>query len=518
MILKQGILEKLNSFEPHLLDTLLPKKFPLPLLAFAVPLLIRLIPEVLMGPYLVGFDTMAYYVPTTTLWLHGGISLGSFIATAPLLYSFTAGLTLASGSVLLVLKVFPSVLLGLLGLAMYFFARRGLGWSPTKSLVPALVGTLYFVALRISWDALREELALIFFFVALTLLLVNSAKPKLSWKGYAAFSLALVAVVLSNQVIAAIVLGVLLFTVVHKFVRRSRVEATRIILFSIPAVVLFFATFYLSPAVPEYRLIFGFPSTTDGWLALFGYSSYRAMLATEAGFVIYCFLPLLPLALLSVKRFSNFQMRSWVILVFATCFVPMVSPSDLRVAMLLVYPLAFYATEGLSALKTIRWKRYNTNLLRIGLVYLMLVTAVFSLGFMVMTPQNPFPYFNLGTNAYIYTIPSSMLQNTVSISDCKSTVTALSWLKDNMTGNAVLLVHRAFYGWAISTFNPDQLIMYEFGNPLDAAATASQQGYSQIYLIWWVNGKGWDGQPTVASAFHEIYQSGEIAIYSYVPN
>jgi hypothetical protein len=94
-------------------------------------------------------------------------------------------------------------------------------------------------------------------------------------------------------------------------------------------------------------------------------------------------------------------------------------------------------------------------------------------------------------------------------------VNALNWLKDNMTGNSVLLVHRVFYGWAISKFNPDQLIMYEFGNPLDAAATATQQGYSQIYLIWWVNGKGWDGQPTVAPAFHQIYQSGDIAIYEY---
>lgn len=491
------------------------KKFLLPLLAFAIPLLIRLIPEVLMGPYVVGFDTMAYYLPTTTLWLHGGISLGSFIATAPLLYSLTAGLTLTSGSLILVLKVLPSVLLGLLGLSMYVYARRGLGWSPTKSLIPALVGTLYFVALRISWDALREELALIFFFVVLTLLFVNSKKEKFSWKGYAAFSLALAAVVLSNQVIAAIVLGVLLFTVLYKFIKRSHIEATRTILFSLPAVILFFVTFYLSPAVPEYRLIFGFPTTTDGWLALFGYPSYQAMLGAEAGFVVYCFLPLLPLALLSVKRFKNFQMRSWVVLTFAACFVPMVSPSDLRVVMLLVYPLAFYATEGLSRLKSIRWKRHGISSLRIGLVYLMLVTAVLSLGFMVMTPQNPFPYFNPEINAYIYTIPSSMLQNTVSITDCKSTVNALNWLKDNMTGNSVLLVHRVFYGWAISKFNPDQLIMYEFGNPLDAAATATQQGYSQIYLIWWVNGKGWDGQPTVAPAFHQIYQSGDIAIYEY---
>ena len=472
-----------------------------------------------MGPYVVGFDTMAYYTSTTTLWLHGNVTIASFIATAPLLYTLIIGFVLSGGSVVLVLKVLPSVLLGFLGLAMYGYARRGLGWSPKKSIVPALVGTLYFVALRVSWDAFREELALIFFFVVLMLLVTKAGESgKFSWKRYAAFSLALSAVVLSNQVVAVLVLGVLLFTVIYKLVRESRVDAVRLIMFSLPAVLLFFLIFYLSPAVPEYRLIFGFPTTTDGWLALFGYSSYPAMLANEAGFFLYCFVPLLPLALLSVKRFRNFQMRSFIVLVFIASLIPIVSPSDLRIVMLLVYPLAFYATEGLSWLKSVRWKRFKITSLRVGLVYLMLVTVVLSLGFMVMTPASPFPYFKEGVNPYIYTIPTSMLQNTVSITDCQGTVNALQWLKENMTGNSILLTHRVFYGWALTTFNPDQVFLYEFGNPLTAATTVAQEGYNQIYLIWWVNGKGWEGQPTVASAFHEIYQSGEIAIYQYAPN
>ena len=92
-----------------------PKKYLFPLLAFVVPLLVRLIPEVLMGPSVVGFDTMGYYVPTTTLWLHGDVSLSSFIATAPLLYTLIIGFVLSGGSVVLVLKVLPPVLLGIFG-------------------------------------------------------------------------------------------------------------------------------------------------------------------------------------------------------------------------------------------------------------------------------------------------------------------------------------------------------------------------------------------------------------------
>ena len=134
----------------------------------------------------------------------------------------TAGFTLAGASLIWVLKVLPPVLLGFLGLVMYVYARRGLGWSPKKSIIPALIGTLYFVALRVSWDAFREEIALIFFFLVLTLLVAKSeTSEKFPWKRYVAFSVALAAVMLSNQFVAALMLGVVLFTVIYKLIREK---------------------------------------------------------------------------------------------------------------------------------------------------------------------------------------------------------------------------------------------------------------------------------------------------------
>ena len=73
------------------------RKYLFPLLAFLVPLLIRIVPEVLMGPYLVGFDTMGFYVPNVTLWLHGGINIGGFLASAPLFYVMLISLVAAGG-------------------------------------------------------------------------------------------------------------------------------------------------------------------------------------------------------------------------------------------------------------------------------------------------------------------------------------------------------------------------------------------------------------------------------------
>ena len=72
--------------------------------------------------------------------------------------------------------------------------------------------------------------------------------------------------------------------------------------------------------------------------------------------------------------------------------------------------------------------------------------------------------------------------------------------------------------WALLTLNSSQVVDYGFGEPVNAATLAVQEGHAQVYLIWWINGKGWEGQPTVASSFHQIYQSGDIAIYRYVAN
>jgi hypothetical protein len=110
-----------------------------------------------------------------------------------------------------------------------------------------------------------------------------------------------------------------------------------------------------------------------------------------------------------------------------------------------------------------------------------------------------------------------MLQNTVSIADCQDTANALQWLKNNMRSDALLLAHRAFYGWALSTLNRDQVVLYEYENPGGTAQMVAQEGRCQIYLIWWISGQGWYGQSTVPSSFEEVYQSGRIAVYSYTP-
>ena len=108
-----------------------------------------------------------------------------------------------------------------------------------------------------------------------------------------------------------------------------------------------------------------------------------------------------------------------------------------------------------------------------------------------------------------------MQQNTISKTDFESTINSLQWFKNNANESSLLLTHTVFYSWALLTLNESQIKNYGFDDPEHAAVVVAQEGHTQIYLIWWIRGQGWYGQPTLPTSFEEVYHSGKIAIYSY---
>ena len=84
-----------------------------------------------------------------------------------------------------------------------------------------------------------------------------------------------------------------------------------------------------------------------------------------------------------------------------------------------------------------------------------------------------------------------MLQNTISITDCKDTANTLIWFRDNENSSSLLLTHTVFYSWALLTLNESQVKNYGFESPDVAARAMAQEEYSQLYLIWWTNMHGW---------------------------
>ena len=482
-----------------------------PILAFAIPLVVRTMPEILIGPYIVGFDTLGFYVPNTLQWLHNGINLFSFLSVAPLFYSVFISIIGAGGSIVWVLKIISPMLLGFLGLSIFGYAKKGLNWSSPKSTFVAVLGTIYFVALRASWDQLREEFGLVFFFVVLMLLVINQKSG--SWKNYVILSLAIMAVVLSHQLVSVLMFGVIISTVAYDLFRKEFNKSINLVVVSLPSAA-YFIIFYLGIVVQSG--IIGYSSNVSPLASWNGFASYQSMLISEGGFFLYCFLPLLPFLVVGLWRRGNLQLRSWLLLSLILLLLPIASVSPYRWVLLLTYPFAFFATDALSWLKSRKWKRFRYSIHRIAVLYLILSTSILSFGFIFMNSEKPFVYFSPNyANKYQYQIPTSMLQNTISITDCHDALNSLQWFKDNVNSSGLLLTHTVFYGWAVLTLNITQVRNYGFDNPINATMTVSKEGHAQIYLIWWVTGKGWYDQPTLPLAFHEIYSSGKIAIYNY---
>ncbi len=460
-----------------------------------------------MGPYVVGFDTIGYYIPNTIVWLRDGVSFWNFIAIAPFLYVLLMGTTSIGVPIVLSLKVMAPLLLGILGLSVFLYANKTLYWSPDKSLLVVFFATLYFVALRISWDMLRSEIGLIFLFATLTYL----KKDGNPLKNGVILSLTMLSVVFAHQLVAVIMFAIVLATIVHSYIDKEISYLRGLIVCSAPAALLFFLIVYANYiASPGFSVIRSFPGQdAGGFLALFGFASYIDIVTDILGFLAFCFLPILPLLVLGAKKFkSNLHLKVWIAWIFLSLLLVIVSPNAFfavypyRWTLLLTYPLAFYAASGFVSLKS--------NVIKAS-VSLVLVTL--SLGFIALPNNLAIPYYA----SYSNYMPTSMLQNTVALSDTLDTVNALQWVQNNMPSNAHLLVHDTFYGWAVlSCFDCTQLIRYGYASP-ETVVEKIYENYSEahLYLIWWVNGSGWHGQSNVSSVFNQVYNSDKIAIFIY---
>jgi len=468
--------------------------------AFFAPFMVRALPELLMGGYITGFDTIGYYVPVTLKWVNYGVGFWEFFGSAPLFYLILSGLTLAGVPLIISLKVLPPFLHGLLGLAILEYATKGLGWTTQKGLFASLLVTLYFVGLRISWDMLRSELGLILLFVFLIAL--QKCLSGFNWKRFGFLSLLAVLVVMAHQLVSVLMFTIVFAVALKKLMKRNYSFVGHLFMACLPAIALFTLTFYA-----DYVVLPGYADdiVASGrleWLSIMGYSSIAEGIMNSVGFLLFCYIPLLPFALLGIRKLKCLELKAWIIWCLAGASLPFLfssAPLSYRWILLLAFPLAFFAVEGTEKLSSSLFKKGLTVFL-----------ALLSFSFVFLPAEAAFPYFTI----YLYYVPSSMLQNSVPLSDCEDVVRALNWVKDNNVGSSkILLVHDAFNGWALLYADGVKIVSYGYASPEKVAISFSQQGYGPIYLIWWVPCEGWHGQACLSSAFKEVFRSGRIAVY-----
>src|SRR5260370_9612570 len=97
------------------------------LAAFLIPLFVRSIPEILVGPYPIGWDTIAFYVPNTLDWATGKMGLPQILAIAPVMYSLSVAVYLATKvNPVWIFKIMGPLSYGSMIWALYRFLRTNL--------------------------------------------------------------------------------------------------------------------------------------------------------------------------------------------------------------------------------------------------------------------------------------------------------------------------------------------------------------------------------------------------------
>jgi hypothetical protein len=475
------------------------------LAAFLVPLFIRSIPEILVGPYPIGWDTIAFYVPNTLDWAAGKAGFTEILGTAPLMYMISVPVYWVSRvNPVWIFKIMGPILYGSMIWALFRFLKIGLKWPDKQALGGALLTSLYFVTLRISWDLYRNMLGLTF--ILLSLPLIEDMKGP---RNQALLSTLIVLAVAADQLTGVIALVLVGTRALIGRTRNQREDFLGVTKVALPGIVLFLATAYAGLIVPGIGLVRQqalVPTLNDASLSI--------------GFLGYAYLALVPLILIGLRKVSSVEVRTWSIfclLAVGSGILPLFGPrvDSYRWSLLLDIPLCVFAAAGLhrlveSAHPRIGWVR---NLHRLILPTFSTALMVSAILYIALPAQQAMVYYT----AYPGLLPTSMVQDTIPMSDLGNLRSLLDSAAARINPGTVLITHQAIYGWArayLPSLN-NQLINYHYNFPLTGVEMAKAKGYSSILMIWWIDGSGWHNQPNVPSGFNVLLQNGDLALYTY---
>jgi hypothetical protein len=489
------------------------------LAAFFIPLAIRTIPEILSWPYPLGLDTLN---------MVGTIQSGSILLSGPwnylhsqLFYTFETLTYWLIGNINIVIKIFGPLLMGCVALMMYLYARHGLGWGGFKSFLVALFVGTYFVSLRNSWDLYAQSFALIFLLATFVLLKAYHSK----WRYPLVFTFMFLTV-FSHQLISVIMFFVLGLEAIRLLVKDSRKES--LCLF----VSLFFAGgFFLFRTYYPQANALNIPAADVGSAPPLSFALF------VGGLIVYCYVLILPLVVLGFRDLKDWILKYWLVWCAVVPLLLAIFPSLPlyfwnRWVYLLVYPLLFFAVAGLDEL----WRLQSDHKLKVKRLFPKVVAIIYVLLLLVLSgfylaeaPDNQISLFS-AANPYLTFIPSSMLQNTIPISDNPALENCFNWINNNSPNDSAVIVHYALYNLAAIYVRDRTVVsvdsnssMWVFLNNetvlVDGMVSASRQaiasGNSSVYTVWWTNNEGWYKVATLPPEFYQVYQYGRMAVYMY---
>ena len=465
---------------------------------FLIAFLLRLIPEIIVPSYPVGYETITYYAPAminsevVSVFPLSIFEHLAFIETQkPLLDTVRAGplffiimwslSDLTGANSFLLLKIVAPILYGFLGISFFVFVRRVIKFDLKVSLFSVLLLIFQIATLRESWDRHRDILSLFFLFTTLTVLAMKDSKQK--WATTIFLS---VFTVLSRDYVGFL----LLITVVGYTLYLKEDKIKNLLLFA-PAIVFLLAIFN------EVYLEWNYFSNSSPFLL----SNYWWAVQDSLIIFLTCYLIVFPLVLFGIRK--NHFLTPMVICIllgsFSFIIFPWLAiPGYQRWLMLLVFPFSIYASWGIFRLNLGKHKK---KILLGTLMTFMILGSAYSLGqisYVVMAP-----------NSYV---PINMVKTSIEWNHIKDVQNSITWFQENIHSSSILLTEERFYGWVLLSLKDQDenvsLIAYGANAPLspvlnDVLISTSKQ----VYLMWYTDFPPLD--------FQYIYSHGAITVYRY---
>jgi hypothetical protein len=476
------------------------------LLSFLFPFGIRIIPEILAGPWPLGFDTVWVYAPfVKQVETQGaGPAMAGVLGqhTAPIMYALLAAVAwITQAAPFAVTKATAPLLYGLLGLSLYSFARNGLRWDQRRSLWVVVLSALYFVPLRFSWDMYKNILGLVFFFLGLP---YAGKSPGIREKGMlvAFFLLSL----LSDELMAVLVAGTCGLLFIWEWIRDEHWDWTILVLSGVGlAMTLFYIHLILPPILPWSPLapapsqsgilynyvgsnvdVYAYPTLTDVYVSVL----------TLTGFL---FAPILLLTFHGFLKERRLVMTGGVLAIgaFSLLVSPYAAlPSWNRWLFMLAFPALILATNGFLRLG----RKARTGVL--------VVLVSLAASYIALPSGASLPYYS--TDYTLRYMPPSLMRNTVGLEDCSDVVRVATWLNDQRMQASVLVANIWFVGWAKLYVN--YMDVYGFVDP-SQVTKGNSTSYRHVYVLDWALGQGGFQARLLPVGAFEIYVSGRIAVY-----
>jgi hypothetical protein len=518
------------------------------LLSFAFGFTIRLIPEVLSYPCIIGFDTPYYAarIRNGVLWS----DLSSLFSMWLLDGVLISVQRISQVDTFLLLKLVGPVLFALNAAGIYYFCRRALNWNSATSLIAVVVFTFQIASLRLSWDLFRNLLGLSILLFSLPLL-----KSLDKWRNFVLFMFLSTLIAFAHFLVAAVLLFIAMCLAVNEVLVKRRKVGLRILGALLPLLVLSAVSVFFISELPKAQPITQLVDTVvvrpGGLFFMIDYLSVStghqlypsyASLAAQV-LSLFVFLYVLYVPLVYVGFFKDRMLSAWTLLLLVGSFSVLVSPFFAlgfwdRWMFMLAYPFTFYAANGIQKVLKAASQRFEgapsqrvasssrySGWLRLSRRKVLGITfTAIALGtvFMVAPPFfDRFGFFQIPT--VVSYVPSTMQYSTMPLRDVGSTIEVLRWLNQQMNQSSVLVVHHAFLWWAKSYLDSERVII-SFVRDIDKALhTASEQGYQVIYTVWWNEQfltwqnetTGWYGF-TLPPYFSAEFSFDRISAYEYV--